>query len=224
MSAMTMELDDLKLAWQELDRKLERQYTMELLRFREERGQRMKSGLRPLAWGQALQMVFGVMCVILGTVFGLHHLGTAHLFAFGLIVSVYGIALIGCGAAMQALLADNDYNAPVVTIQKRLASLRKTYIRTGLAVGLVWWLLWMPFVSVLLMTLFGVDLYRNAPSVFVTGSVIGVIGLLASWGFYHWSRQPGRPRLAKLMNDSVTGVSLRRAQALLDEIKQFERE
>ncbi|MGH8080081.1 MAG: hypothetical protein ACREP7_05860, partial [Lysobacter sp.] len=138
MSAITMELDDIKLAWQELDRKLDRQYTMDLLRFREERGQRMKSGLRPLVWGQALQMLFGLVCIVWGTLFWLHHLGTAHLVAIGLIVQVYGIALIGCGGAMQGLIASTDYTAPVMTIQKRLASLRKTYICTGLAVGLAW--------------------------------------------------------------------------------------
>jgi len=76
----------------------------------------------------------------------------------------------------------------------------------------------------LLMTFFGADIYLHAPSMYVAGSAIGVAGLLATWGFYHWSRQPSRPRLAKLMEDSVTGVSLRRAQALLDEIAQFERE
>lgn len=219
-----MELDDLKLAWRELDRKLDRQHAMERLRFREQRGQRMKSGLRPLAWGQALQMLFGVACTIGGTLFWLQHLGNTHLVVFGVIVQVYGIALIGCGAAIHGLLADNDYTAPVVTIQKRLARLRKTYIRTGLAVGLVWWLLWMPFASMMVMTLFGVDLYRHAPSMFVAGTAVGVVGLLASGWFYWWSRRPGRPRLAKRMEDSVTGVSLRRAQAELDEIARFERE
>ncbi|WP_157754095.1 hypothetical protein [Lysobacter capsici] len=224
MSALTMELDDFKLAWKELDRKLDRQYALDLLRLREERGKRMKSGLRPLVWGQALQMLFGLVCIVWGALFWLHHLDRTHLVVFGVIVHVYGIALIGCGAAMQALLAKTDYTAPVMTIQKRLASLRKTYIRTGMAVGLSWWLLWMPFVSVLFMTFFGADMYLNAPSVYVTGTVIGVLGLLATWWFHHWSRQPSRPRLAKLMEDSVTGVSLRRAQALLDEIAQFERE
>lgn len=219
-----MELDDLKLAWQELDRKLDRQYAMDLVRFREERGQRMKSGLRPLVWGQALQMLFGLVCIVWGALFWMHYMDRTHLLVFGLIVHVYGIALIVCGAAMQALLAKTDYTAPVMTIQKRLASLRKTYIRTGLAVGLAWWLLWMPFVSMLLMTFFGADIYLHAPSVYTIGSAVGVVGLLATWGIYRWSRQPSRPRLAKMMEDSVTGVSLRRAQALLDEIAQFERE
>lgn len=219
-----MELDDLKLAWRELDRKLDRQYALDKLRFREERGQRIKSGLRPLVWGQALQMLFGLVCLIWGVGFWMHHLGTTHLVVFGIIVHVYGIVLIACGGMMQGLIARNDFTAPVVTIQKHLALMRKTYIRTGMLVGLAWWLLWMPFVSVLLMSFFGADMYRNAPSVYVIGTVVGVLGLLATWWFHHWSRHPSRPRLAKLMDDSVTGVSLRRAQALLDEIAQFERE
>lgn len=219
-----MELDDLKLAWKELDRKLDRQHSMDLLRFREEHGQRIKSGLRPLVWGQVLQMVFGVVCIIWGTLFWMHYLDRTHLLVFGIIVQVYGIALVGCGGAIHALIAKTDYTAPVVAIQKRLASLRKTYIRTGLAIGLAWWLFWMPFVSMLFMTYFGADLYLNAPSMFTIGSAVGVAGLLASLGIYHWARQPSRPRLAKIVEDNVTAVSLRRAQALLDEIAQFERD
>ena len=219
-----MDLDDLKQAWQELDRKLERQHTMDLLRFREERGQRMKSGLRPLVWGQALQMLVGVAVLLLGVDVWTEHSEVPHLFAFGLIVHVYGIALIACGGMVQGMIAAVDYSAPVLDIQKQLARLRMFYVRTGMAVGLAWWLLWMPFMAAVFMSLFGADMYLNAPSVFAIGSAVGVAGLLATGWFHRWSRHPSRPRLAQAMEDSVTGRSLRRAQAIADEIARFERD
>lgn len=224
MGALTMELDDLKQAWQELDRKLDRQHAMDLLRFRDERGRRLKSGLRPLVRGQALQMLIGVAVLLLGVDVWTEHSRVPHLFAFGLIVHVYGVALIACGGMVQGMIAAVDYSAPVLDIQKQLARLRMFYVRTGMVVGLAWWLFWMPFMAAVLMTLFGADIYVNAPSVFVIGGAIGIVGLLATWWFHHWSRHPSRPRLAKAMEDSVTGRSLRRALAIAEEIARFERD
>ena len=222
MGALTMELDDLKQAWQDLDRKLERQHAMDLLRFREERGRRLKSGLWPLVLGQALQMLFGVAMLLLGVELWTSHRDVPHLFVCGLIVHVYGVALIACGGMVQAMISAVDYSAPVLDIQKRLARLRKFYVRTGMVVGLAWWLIWMPVMAAVFMTLFGADMYLNAPSVFAIGGAVGVVGLLATWWLHRWSRHPSRPRLAKAMEDSVTGRSLRRAQALADEIARFE--
>ncbi|MET0226197.1 MAG: serine/threonine protein kinase, partial [Dokdonella sp.] len=82
----------------------------------------------------------------------------------------------------------------------------------------------MPFMMVLLMVLFGADLYADAPSVIYSGSAVGILGLIATWWFHRWSRDPRRPRLARFVDDSMTGDSLREAQAHLDEIARFERE
>ncbi|MEI2428802.1 serine/threonine protein kinase [Lysobacter yananisis] len=224
MSAATMELDELKQAWQALGDKLDRQHRMERLRLREERGRRMRSGLRPLVWGQALQMAAGVLLTIWGAAFWSAHAHSAHLLAFGLALHLYGIALVVCGAWVQSCVAGIDYTAPVLALQRRLAALRRAYVRGGLAVGLAWWLLWMPALAAILMSLFGVDLYRNAPSMFVYGGAVGVAGLLASAWFLRWSRDPARPRLRRAVDDGVAGASVRRAEAVLEEIERFERE
>jgi hypothetical protein len=39
-----------------------------------------------------------------------------------------------------------------------------------------------------------------------------------------WSRRPGKGKLAKILEESSVGGSVNRAQALVDEIAQFERE
>jgi hypothetical protein len=55
-------------------------------------------------------------------------------------------------------------------------------------------------------------------------SAFGVVGLLATLYFYRWSRRPGREALAKRLNDSAAGSSLRKAQAELDGLKAYENE
>ena len=55
----TMDLDELKTAWHTLDRRLERNNRLNLQLFRDGRLDRMRRGLRPLAWGQAIQMLVG---------------------------------------------------------------------------------------------------------------------------------------------------------------------
>ena len=61
----TMELDDLKAAWQSLDRRLQRQQELDLQLFRQGKLDRMRSGLRPLFWGQIVQMLCGLCFIAL---------------------------------------------------------------------------------------------------------------------------------------------------------------
>lgn len=56
-----MELDEMKLAWRALDQRLEQQHAMHVQIFRDLRTDAARRGLRPLMWGQALQMVVGAL-------------------------------------------------------------------------------------------------------------------------------------------------------------------
>jgi hypothetical protein len=80
--------------------------------------------------------------------------------------------------------------------------------------------MWVPLLMVLA-GLAGVDVHA---SVIWIGMGIGITGLLGTWWFHRWSLSPKRPRLAKAMEDSVTGGSLRNAQRIAGEIAQFEKE
>jgi len=219
-----MELDDLKLAWQTLDRRLEQQNRFSLQLFRDSKLDKARARLRVLHWGQILQIIAGALVALMAGAFWTQHREVTHLLIAGLIVHMYGVLMILLGARTLWLINQIDYAAPIVAIQKQLAQLRSFHIRNGLWAGLPWWLLWMPFMMIAFMGLFDADLYADAPSVIYGGTAIGVVGLLATWGFHRWSRYPRRPRLAKFVQDSVTGVSLRRAQAELDEIARFEQE
>lgn len=221
-----MELDELKAAWQSLDRRLEQQNAINLLLLKDDRSKRMRSSLRPLFWGQLMQMLFGLLFVALAASLWIRA-GSApldlpwHVVLAGVFVHAYGVAAIALAGCTMGLIRTIDYSLPVLGIQKQLLKLRRFYIINGMIAGLPWWFMWVP-VLMALAGLAGVDLYAQAPSVVWIGMGIGIAGLLATWWFHRWSRSPRRPRLAKAMEDSVTGGSLRKAQAILGEISHFE--
>ena len=217
-----MELDDLKATFQGLNARLDRQNALNLALLRENRQEKARHGLRPLAWGQALQMAAGALLVLGSASFWWNHRDVPHLLATGLLFHAYGLALILCGVRMQVLLHRVDFGAPVVEIQKQLARLRRFYVVGGLWIGLPWWLLWMPFMAMVFMGLFGVDMYVNAPRMLGINLAVGLTGLALTWLFHRWAQ--GRPSLARKLSDSIAGTSLTRVQGLLDEISRFERE
>lgn len=217
-----MELDQLKHAWQTLDRRLAQQHLLQVRVLRERKLDSLRRHLRPLQWGHILQMTFGVLMVVLAVAVWPHHLGETHLLLAGLVMHAYGVAVIVLGAVMLSRIGSVDYDAPVLGIQKQLAGLRKLYVLSGMWVGLPWWLLWVPCAMLVFMALFGADFYRNAPWAIWLNLAVGSVGLLTTWGFHRWSRHPSRPRLGKWLDDSLTGNSLRKAQGALDEIIRFE--
>lgn len=217
----TMELDDMKVAWRELSQRLDAQAALNLGALKSDKLDTMRRGLRPLAWGQAIQIVIGVLVAVWGANFWIAHRDVTHLLVAGLMVHAAGVSMIALGVLMEVLIARIDYAAPVLVIQRQFAQLRKAYVVGGLAVGLPWWVLWVPFGLVLFGTL-GVDVYAHAPSAVWMNVAAGVGGMLATWGFLHWART--RPKLAKWLSDGAAGTRITRAQARLDEIARFEQE
>ena len=217
-----MELDDMKAAWQTLNQRLETQAALNLHVFKDNKLDMLRRGLRPLVWGQAIQIVIGVLIAMWGGSFWVDHRTVPHLLIAGLIVHATGISMIALGALMETLIARIDHSAPVLTIQRQLAQLRKVYVRAGIAVGLPWCALWVPFTMVALKSVFGPDLYLNAPQMVWDNVGFGVVCILGTLAFLRWAR--GRPNVARRLGDFAAGRSIVRAQGLLDEIARFERE
>jgi hypothetical protein len=217
-----MELDDLKSAWQVLDRRLEQQAALNLHLFKQDKLDRMRSSLRPLFWGQILQILFGAATVLFAVSFWTQHRDVPHLLLTGLIMHVYGVATIIFAGVTLGHISRIDHAAPVLAIQKQLAQLRRVYIINGLSVGLPWWVLWVTLMQIVFMNAFGADLYTNLGDWLWGCYASGVLGLLATWWFHRWTHDPRRARLAQVVDDSVTGSSLRKARRMLDEIERYE--
>ena len=224
----SMEPDDLKLAWQALSRRLERHDALQTHLLLEQRKQKALTSLRPLFWGQVVQTLFGIPFIVLAALLWIRGGQSADglpwtTIVAGIVVQLYGIATIAMAGQTLRRIGEIDYAQPIIDIQKRLATVRRTYLVNGMLAGLPWWFMWVPLLMVLA-GLGGTDLYVRAPGMVWIGLGVGAAGLLGTAWLHRWSRNPTRPRLAKFMDDSVTGASLRRAQAQIDEIARFEAE
>lgn len=218
-----MELDELKSAWQRIDQQLQRQHRLDLQQFRQNKLDRMQSGLRPLFWGQIAQIAFALPFIALAILLWASQPQSIAVIAAGIAVQLYGVVTLMAAGVVLGQIGRIDHAAPVLEIQKQLARVRTLYIRSGMIAGRPWWFLWI----VLLIVLSGladVDLLARSPAMVWSGLGVGTLGLLGTWWFHRWSRDPRSPRLARTMEDSVTGRSLRKAKAQLDELVRFEQE
>lgn len=219
-----MELDELKSAWQILDHRLETSNRLQLQAFRERKLDQLKRRLRPLFWGQVAQIVLGALVLLSAVGFWTNHHQDVSMLLSGIVLHAYGVVMIMTAGITLGRMRAIDHSSPVMALQKQLASLRRFYILSGLWAGLPWWFLWMPIMAMLVKAGTGVNMFVRAPSVFVIGTIIGVLGLAATWAFHRWSRNPSHPHRTKAVEDSITGRSLRSAQAVLDEIAAFEKD
>jgi hypothetical protein len=219
----TMELDDFKSAWQAIDRRLELDNRLKLHDLRERTLRKTRSSLRPLFWGQVAQILFAIPFVLLASLLWMSQPGHASSIIAGMLVHAYGVLTIICAGVVLGQIGRIDDSMPVLGIQKQLLRARTLYIRSGMFAGLPWWFLWIAILQVLA-GLTDVDLLGKAPSLVWSGYGIGIAGLLATWWFHRWARQPERAAFGRKMDDSLTGGSLRRALAQLEELKHFEQE
>ena len=217
-----MELDDLKTAWQILDRRLEQQSALNLHIFREGKLDKVRRSLRRLYWGQIAQILFGDAMILFGIFSSLRYQAVPHLLFCGMSLLVYGVLVVVFGGVSLARISRIDYAAPVLEIQKQVNVLRHTYVITSVCAGLPWWLLWIAVVALEAMSNLGIDLFVTAPAFMWGNVIVGIAGLLATGWLYRWARDPRHPRLAAALDNTVTGRSLRNAKRQLDEIARFE--
>jgi len=218
-----IELDDLKSAWQSLSRNLERQNALTLHQFRQSKLTDVRTGFPPLVIGQIIQIIGGVFLALCGGSFWFDHLGVTHLMVYGISVHLYGLMLIVFAARDLFLIKSFDYAAPVLELQKKIAGLRDWHQRAGLWFAIAGCLIWVPLILMIFHGL-GADVWRRNPAVVGWFVVSGLICLGVVYAIVAFSRRPGKETFARSLADSSSGRSVRRAQSVLEEIAQFERE
>ncbi len=219
-----MELDDFKTAWQALDRRLAEDHALNVRVYRERRIDDARARLRPLSWGQRVQIPAGILTIAVAAAFWVANLGRPDLVAAGVIVQLYGVALVVHAARVLGLIRAIDHTASVVTVQHQVADLRRVYARGNWLLGLAWWFLWIPIFLMLVAALTGIDLYARAPSFVWFSTAIGLAGLAASWRLHRWASRPGRTGFAARFADTLAGRGIVRAQAAIDDLARFEQE
>lgn len=214
-----MELDEMKLAWQALDRRLEQQHALNLQLFRDGRMDKLHRGLRPLVWGQILQMAIGIVLAGVAAAFWIPRLQVMHLLVCGLLVHLYGMLLIAFAARNLYLIQRIDYAAPVLAIQRQLADLRAWRVRVEAPVNAVLGcFVWVP-VTWMNLAWYGIDLWSPT---FIYWSLSSSLAGLAVVAFVVWFMR--RAGMAGRMEDHAAGRSLQKAQTMLDELARFAQE
>lgn len=174
--------------------------------------ERVEKSLRPLFRGQMLQVLIGVALIALGVFCWARNTQILHRVVNGVILHVYGVIVISQALLVCTRIRRIDYSKSVVDIRKKLDSLRSSYLRAGIIIGFVWWLMWIPVAVAL-----GFDdvLY---PYSLYPSLVIGIVGFAVSLWLYWRALRSGNPS-AESWKRKLSGESIAAAYLALDEIE-----
>jgi hypothetical protein len=216
-----MELDDMKQAWAVINQRLEQQQALNLQLFREGRIDRANQALRPLRWGQVLQIIIGSLLMLAFAPYWVSHRHTPHLMVYGLCMHAYGLLFVLTAARNLYLQSRLDYVAPVLEIQRRVAALREWRLHEAVLQGVIGCFIWVPLMLLGFEAL-GADVWVHAPAVVWWNLAAAAACVLLFYGIVRFSRAPGRERLRAALDNSAIGRSVRTTQALIEEIARFE--
>ncbi|WP_246151537.1 serine/threonine-protein kinase [Rubripirellula reticaptiva] len=203
--AVVMPTNSANLAQQELAGRL--------LLTRRQLMDRVEASLRPLFRWQVLQALFGVALILVGVQCWARNTQISHRLASGIMVHVYGVIVISQAALVCTRIRRIDYSKSVDDIRGNLDSVRSAYLRAGVIIGFVWWLMWIPVCVAV-----GFDqvvLYRNA---LVPSLVVGVIGFAVSVWLYCRTLN-SNSKTSELWRRKFAGESIATAYLALDEIE-----
>lgn len=224
IGAASMELDELKTAWQSLGSQLQQQNRISLQLLRDKKLDKTRKSLRPLYWGHIVQVVLGIVSIIFGVSVWTKNIDSAPLLVSGIVAHLYGILLIITAGQVMYQIKKLDYSAPVLGIQKQISRVERTYVNNGWLIGLPWWLLWIPY-TLGILALIGIDLAPKVSIGWIIWSIAaGVAGMVITWLWYRWATNPKRAERAQKINQAIAGASLTQAKQFVQEIEQFEQE
>jgi eukaryotic-like serine/threonine-protein kinase len=174
--------------------------------------ERVEKSLRPLFLGQLVQMVIGVALILLGAQCWARNTLIPHRVVNGVIVHVYGVLMISQAALVCTRIRRIDYSKSVVDIRSKLNSARSGYLRAGVIIGFIWWLMWIPVCVAV-----GFDAVLYPASLYVS-LVVGIVGLVVSLWLY-WRVLRSDNSSSEWWRRKLSGESIAAAYLALDEIE-----
>lgn len=221
-----MELDEMKLAWQALDRRLVQQQALHLQLYRDSRMDHLRRRLRPLVWSLLLQIPLGIALMLWGISFWSSHLGDVGSMISGIAMQVFGTLGVIFPARTLAMLQGIDYAAPVVDIQRRIADLRAWRVKVEAPVfAVLGSVIWIP--ALLMLAQYagdraGMNLWDHVRPGFVIWLALSAVVSLAVVGLAYVALR--RLGLLRWLANQLAGRAVQRAEAELDAVMRFERE
>ena len=218
-----MELDELKASWQALDRRVTEISAVNARLVNEAQTRKARWRLLPLFLNALFGLIGGGIFAGIFARFWIAHWTTTSLVVSGMLLHAMSVGVVIASVMQILIIARINYAQPVVTIQRYLALLRAWSLRSFRWTWMGMFLLWPALLIVIVQSTTNINLWINARNFVINSMICGAVGALISWGFYHWSHRPGW-RIGAALDRIVTGSSLERAQAAIDEIEQFARE
>lgn len=220
-----MELDDLRTAWMDMDRKLQASLTMSRDALREVKTGKTQSALRWLGAELWYELVSGLTVALLLGYFLSRNVGDMRyaIPAVGLLAFVAWTMAVAI--RQLAAIGSLDYGGPIVSIQRTLAGIRVLRAWSFRWILVLAPLLWTPLVIVVAKSL-GFDIYKGFGSAwlawnFALGIAFIVVAVWVSHRFGGWfQRSPTWQAIA----DSLAGRSIATAQGHVNEVVRFEAE
>lgn len=217
-----MDLDELKKAWHTLDLRLQKQNEIQSELFHENRIQRIRTAMLPLALSH-----FGIIVLCMLGVFIMSrdppsNTTPATVWYCAIFSSLYFLGVVALSFVALLRYGQIDYSAPVMHIQEQIARLDKAHAQCSMFAGAMWFLIWLPFGVAIFYNFTGVNVATHLSAAhWIANAAVGAIGVGAVWASYRWAQRNPGLRLAGTILGSISGATLRKAQAEVDELKRF---
>lgn len=218
-----MELDDMKLAWQQATERLDRLAAgCADLHLQMGKHEVVRSLRSTTAW---------VWADVAGNVATLAFLGlylsTEHAWRFiapGLILLAAGVGLLAASIAQRVALARIDFGEPVLAIQTRLERFYLLRLRTLQFTLLLACLLWLPLAIVFMRGVMGVDVYAAGQAWLIANAVFGVLAVPGLWLLArHAGPRFEQTAVGRFLLEELTGRGLAEARRRTAELARFAR-
>jgi hypothetical protein len=179
------------------------------------------TALQRLTRSLGLELVVNAIVMLVLSSFVSNHLREPRFLAPALLLHGCAIALVAANIRQLVLLRRVDYAGPIVAMQRTLATLRLSRIRTTKWTFVVAPLLWVPMLITGLRGLLGVDAYWFLDAGWIAVNILFGVAVipLTLW----LARLFRGSRLLQRIADSFAGQSLNDAKAFLDQVARFER-
>ncbi len=208
-----IEMNDLEQAWNGLDERLERHDVLLKESRRRDVVDGVRARLRLVSTRQFVQLAIGILIVLWAGGYWYDHLGQTHLVVYGVALHLYGLGLLVSAALQLARLAQLDYRAPVLEVQRRLVALRRLRFVSERALLIAGFVAWVPLLFIA-MRAAGFDLWLTDPATVWWNLAGGIaMALLVAWlshrfraGFEHdaagRSLRDAEAEMAELLRDA----------------------
>jgi hypothetical protein len=185
---------------------------------------------------QLVQAALGALMIVWFALFWVEHRSEAGLLALGVVGQLWAAAITALAVRELVDVARIDYTAPVLALQKEIALLRARRLRAAPFLIVSGCAMWLPVTLVVFAQIDGVarwseELPRSLdwfawaqqPQAFVWLVANAVLVPVVAGLALRWLRDPKRV-LAKRVDDELVGRSVARAETMLGEIADFERD